>query len=403
MWPVGREDNKGSRLKLITNRRTFIAGSLGLGASTLGIPRPSGPCRFLPSLGQPCQAVRSVSIQQPAFAIIPVVYDGKWNWKNPPEGSTGYLEPRDFEVSVGMSFTGRGFGNNLRATTVTPVGFPEQEILDFQIETQGCSAKILPINAGAAQLALSAGSLAAGQTVFAIARYKLRVTKVFQGFQKEQFPTGQEQLEIFSSRYLRNSPGIKANSKLVSELVTKITSANMHPWDKAVKFQQWVWENIQGVAGRYTSVEEAIREQTGDCEERACVFIALCRAAGIPARQVWVPSHVWAEIGLHDREGRPCWIPVHTAAYNWFGWTGAHEIVLQKGDYIRIGHRKRTVRLIDDWYQLNGPKPDMYYSAQVKPVAPAGYDAGPGARSKLPDGRWELAGNHPDNKHMRDK
>lgn len=345
----------------------------------------------------------SASFAPPAFAIIPVVSDGKWNWKEPPEDSTGYLEPRDFEVSVGMSFTGRGFGRNLRATTVAPVGFPEQEILDFKIEKEGCSARILPINAGAAQLALSADSLAPGQTIFAMAHYKMRVSKVYHGFQKEQFPTQQEQRDIFSSRYLRNSPGIKVKSKLVDELARRIASPDLHPWDKAVKFQQWVWENIEGVPGSYTSVEEAIRLGKGDCEERACLFIALCRAAGIPARQVWVPSHVWAEIGLHDREGQPCWIPVHTAAYNWFGWTGAHEIVLQKGDYIRIGHRKKTVRLVDDWYQLNGPRPEMYFSARVQPIAPTGYDAGPGGRLKRPDGRWQLTGNHPDNKHMRDK
>ena len=386
----------------MNHRRNFIKASIGLSGAAAGILSSvsAADSRFLQP---PERKGLSEAFQPPAFGIIPVVSDGKWIWKTPPEGDTGYLEPRDFQVSIGMSFTGRGNGRNLRATTVAPVGHPEQEILDFHIETQGCAANILAINAGAAQLALSAGSLAAGQTIYAVAHYKLRLAKVFQNYRKEQFPKHQDQADLFSNRTLRNSPGIKVNSKVVRQLVARITTSEMHPWDKAVAFHKWVWENIQGIPGNYTSVEEAIQQQKGDCEERACTFIALCRAAGIPARQVWVPSHVWAEIGLHDRDNRPHWIPVHTAAYNWFGWTGAHEVVLQKGDNIQIGHRKRTVRLIDDWYQLNGPRPEMYFSAKVVPLAPRGLDAGPGARQKMQDGRWKLAGNHPDKKHMRDQ
>ena len=44
------------------------------------------------------------------------------------------------------------------------------------------------------------------------------------------------------------------------------------------------------------------------CEERAAVFIAFCRAVGIPARLVWVPSHNWAEFFLVDNDGKGQWI-----------------------------------------------------------------------------------------------
>ena len=99
--------------------------------------------------------------------------------------------------------------------------------------------------------------------------------------------------------------------------------------------------------------------------------------------RVWVPSHVWAEIALHDEAGKWHWIPIHTAAYSWFGFTGAHELVLQKGDRVRLPRRSRTVRLIEDWYQLKGAKPKIEFISTIKSVEP-----GPGSRKKQADGQW---------------
>ena len=82
----------------------------------------------------------------------------------------------------------------------------------------------------------------------------------------------------------------------VKEVVRTTTTDETHAWDAAKIFHEWVFDNIEGVPGKYTSVEEAIKKRSGDCEERAAVFIALCRSAGIPARLVWVPGHNWGRV-----------------------------------------------------------------------------------------------------------
>lgn len=347
----------------------------------------------------------SESFQPPTFSVVPVLFDGKYIIEDPPADIQGYFHPREFEVNVGISVTGQGNSTNLTATTAAPVSFPEQEVLDFEIRTEGCQADIITYGDSAAQLALAAGRLAAGQTVFANARYRMRIAMAYQGYEKNRFPKDQSMAEqFFAKRFFRNSAGIKVTSKAVRDAVRNLVTDQTHPWDAAKIFQSWVFENIKGVPGRYTSVEAAIKKKTGDCEERAAVFIALCRASEIPARLVWVPGHNWAEIGLVDNDGIPHWIPVHTAAYRWFGWTGVHEMVLQKGDNIHIPQRKRTLRLIDDWYRLRGPRPEVVYSASVKPLPPKNEeDSGPGQREKKPTGVWELTGNHPANKFMRSK
>ncbi len=379
------------------NRRQCVAGTVASLASA------ATALRFENAL---IDERSSLSIQHgfrpPAFSITPVVSDGEWIWGEPPN-EKGYLEPREFELSIGMKFTGTGKSSGLSATTVAPVSFPEQEITDFRLETENCRAEVVPITDGAAQLAMSADSLSTGVTASATAHYRLKIFKSYMGFEQEQFPLLQPRLEQAPKQFLKNSPGIKATATSVKEVVGQVASSEMHPWKKAFKFDEWVWENIAGVPGKYTSVEEAIRNRKGDCEERACTFIALCRAAGIPARQVWIPNHAWAEIALHDHDGIWHWIPVHTAAYSWFGWTGVHEIILQKGDRIYMPSRRRNLRLVDDWYRLQGPRPTMQFTANLKPVAEGSGDAGPGSRKKIASGKWELTGNHTANRFMRDR
>ena len=342
-----------------------------------------------------------------SFSITPVVGDGKWIWSKPPEdGSTGYLEPREFEVTTGIHFRGKGYACEIRGTTVAPLEFPEQKIVDFKIETKGCDAKLIRLNETAAQLLLYAGQIEAGQVVSAIAKYRMKLSKDYRGFSKDSFPADQtppprEQRRRneppvvdlrFSKRTLGSSPGISLRDKELKEL-SKELGTQGHPWDLAKRYYDWVWENIRGVHGDYTSVKEGIINRRGDCEERASVFIALCRVAGIPARLVWIPSHNWAEIGLYDHQGKPHWVPIHTAAYSWFGWTGVHELVLQKGDSVYIKSRRKSVRLIDDWYQLQGKRPEMSYTSTVQPLATEeGSDPGPGRREKLKSGRWKVGG-----------
>ena len=372
---------------MLISRRTFLAAS---GGCCLGM--------FSSAKSKICWPanVDSVPINSactpPAFSIIPVIGDGKWIWRDPPP-EEGYLEPREFAVTVGMQFTASGDSTELYGTTVAPSELPEQKVLDSKIETSNCEARLEQLADGATQLQLYAPALADGMQAEAWAQFRLKVFKSHFGFDKTKFPQVQKAIRGSGKIFTGNSPGIKATSSQVKRLVkslTDSTDSEVHPWDLAYQFYRWVWKHIKGRPGKYTSVEAAIKSGVGDCEERACTFIAMCRAAGIPARQVWVPSHVWAEIALHDHDGIWHWIPVHTAAYNWFGWTGAHEIVLQKGDKIRPQGRTSSIRLLDDWYRIKGPRPKTQFTCEIKPIAAEGDEPGPGARKKLPDGQWQL-------------
>jgi hypothetical protein len=343
-----------------------------------------------------------LSVPPPAFSVTPVVGDGKWIWNAPPEGQTGYLEPRPFEATIEIQIEGRGDGAQIKATTPVPVPCPEQKIEDEKVETDGCEAEIREVGPFARQLVLAAPAIAPGQTISARLRQRLTISKQYLGFERGQFPLKQTIPAEIRRDYLGNSPGIDSRAAEVRQLLAKLRSEGDHPWDLAKKFAEWIPENIKPYIGPYAGVSNALQARRGDCAEMSAVFVALCRAAEIPARLVWVPNHNWAEFCLIDKEGKEQWIPVHTACYFWFGWTGVHELVLQKGDRIHVPERQKTYRLLEDWVRWGGRKPEARYLADIRPLAmEAGADPGPGARRKDATGEWKLVGTHPLDKAMR--
>jgi hypothetical protein len=343
------------------------------------------------------------SCPTPAHSVIPVVGDGKWIWTKPPEGQTGYLEPRPYLLNVGIEIVGQGGSSQIKASTPVPIPCPEQKIEEERVESRGCQAEIREIAADARQLYLFAPEIGPGQTISAVAHYKLALSKQFHNYQRDQFPEEQKVPGDVRRNYLGDSPGISARSKEVRQLLEKLAGETSHPWDLARKFAAWIPRNIRPQIGPFTGVSAALENRRGDCAEMSAIFVALARASGIPARLVWVPDHNWSEFYLTDKQGQGHWIPVHTACYFWFGWTGAHELVLQKGDRLRLPERGgKLYRLQEDWMQWMGHRPTVRYLAELTPQpAHSGEDPGPGARKKIAGGEWKLTGTHPLDRYAR--
>jgi hypothetical protein len=298
---------------------------------------------------------------------------------------------------------GQGAAHQLAASTPVPVSHPEQTIDQVNIKADGCQAHLHAVADTAAQLRLAAPGVSRGQVVRAVATFRLTICKDYRKLSADRFPGEQTLIpRDVRNAYLADSPGIETRIRPVRIQAQQLAEQASHPWGLAQCIHRWVWENIEPRVGDYTSVAKALEKRVGDCEERAAVFIALCRANGIPARLVWVPNHNWAEFYLQDSQQKGYWIPAHTAAYPWFGWTGAHELVLQKGDRLRVPEKKRAQRLLADWFQWQGSRPRARFTATLRPLAGEGRDPGPGAREKQVDGKWKLAGKHQLNRYLRD-
>jgi hypothetical protein len=378
------------------NRRKFLGRSLLTGGAALASSRWN--------LGATSSGSwqAEANLLPPAYTVIPVVGDGKWIWNEPPTDQTGFLEPRWYSLKVGIEIESTGSTGGVMATTPVPVDCPEQKLNEEQVKTSGCEASVRQLAPYSRQLVLAADELAPGQTISATAVYNLTAYKQYQNYQRDQFPAKQKFSADVRQAYLGDSTGIQTRAPQVRALLKKLVPATMHPWDQARKFVDWVRSNIKPQMGPYTSVLTALESLHGDCEEMSAVFVALCRAANIPARIVWVPNHNWAEFYLVDEKDQGHWIPVHTACYHWFGWTGAHELVLQKGDRITAPEKPTSYRLVKDWMQWQGRKPQVRYWAELEPLPPPeGKDAGPGARRKIETGEWQLIAKHTADRYMR--
>ncbi len=309
----------------------------------------------------PTKPDRSLALNfpPPAFSVVPVVGDGHWIWNEPPADGVGYLEPRSYSLKIGIELEAIGDADSVLATTPVPVAHPEQKIEDVHVETSGCEATLRELAPGMGQLLLSAESIAQGSVASAIAHYTLTLCKQFHKYERDQFPAQQKPPADIRKAYLQDSPGIQTSTKQVRSLAAELSEGVSHPWDKARRFAEWIPKNIRPQIGSYTSVTAALERRLGDCEEMSAVFVALCRSIGIPARLVWVPNHNWSEFYLTDSDGQAHWIPAHTACYFWFGWTGAHELVIQKGDRVLCAEQHKRVRLLEDWMQWGGRKPAL--------------------------------------------
>lgn len=372
-------------------RRTFLEATALL-AGSAWLPRPAAE-----------SLLSSVRQLGPVHSIIPVVGDGVWIWNEPPEKERGYLEPREYTLDIGIELTGTGKQSEAMAATPVPLTHPEQKIEEVTIEKVGCKATIRELAPGAGQLLLHAPQILQGQTVKAIAHYKLTLHKQYHGYNVEQFPAAQKIPNDVRLGALFDSPGIQTSNAGVKKLAAEVSQGIKHPWDQAVAFAAWVRKNITPRIGPYTSVKDAVEKRVGDCEEMSATFVALCRAVNIPARLVWVPNHNWSEFFLVDHDGKGHWIPVHTACYGWFGWTGVHELVIQKGDRVKVPEQLATFRLLEDWLRSTGRHPTTNYVAELTPLPPSkGGEAGPGARKKdTKTGEWKLTGSHEFDRYAR--
>lgn len=84
---------------------------------------------------------------------------------------------------------------------------------------------------------------------------------------------------------LSPTPLMQSQDKRIQALVESVVTSQDVPATKANKLLTWVYENLEKRPTiSIPSAVEVLRRREGDCNEHAVLFVALARAAGIPAR-----------------------------------------------------------------------------------------------------------------------
>jgi len=158
--------------------------------------------------------------------------------------------------------------------------------------------------------------------------------------------------------YLGPSPKIESDNPRIKALAKELPAGKETAWEKVEAIYDWVREKVKYKDGPLKGALAALKDGTGDCEELASLFIAICRAADIPARTVWVPGHCYAEFYLVDGSGQGHWFPCQAAGTRAFGEIPEQRPILQKGDNFQPPWNKRERQRYLAEYLIGKPAPN---------------------------------------------
>ena len=150
--------------------------------------------------------------------------------------------------------------------------------------------------------------------------------------------------------YLQPSPQVESEHPEIRKAARQFAiDADKPIWPQVEAIYSWVRERV-GIKKKPFPCEVRWRRygrRKGDCQEYTSLFVAMCRANGIPARSVWVPGHAYPEFYLQDRYGNGYWFPCESLGPYSFGKLHRHEVVLQKGDIFKVSQKKQRQRYIE--------------------------------------------------------
>lgn len=138
---------------------------------------------------------------------------------------------------------------------------------------------------------------------------------VTKNFPKSEAPLSKNEMK----QYLDNSH-LGGSEKRVKEIAAEITKGKKTVFNKSRAVYDWVIDNMRrdpNVKGcGLGEIERLLTDKAGKCADIHSVYIALTRAAGVPARDVY-------GIRMHkDKEGditkfQHCWAEFYLPGYGW--------------------------------------------------------------------------------------
>lgn len=262
-----------------------------------------------------------------------------------------YIAPKPIEMLIGLRITA-GDGNMISTTaqTIFPTNWPEQTVEVVEVNVPGSmSSQFRDLPGNNKQLLFFAPVVTANSTVEATVRVRITKSHTVGPEETAQFRIAKRHPKEIK-QFLGNSPYIEADSSEIRKIVKEIDATEpLTDWKKVEALYDWVRENIVYVNGDLKTVREALRDRKGDCEEMTSTFVALCRAARIPARVVWIPNHCYPEFYLEDAEGKGHWFPCQVAGTRNFGSMPEYLPILQKGDRFKVPERQELQRYLADY------------------------------------------------------
>lgn len=237
---------------------------------------------------------------------------------------------------IGMIITATGTCRAISGNVAVPDQWPEQsvEIVDEQIPP-GVDVKYETMAGTLKQMIIKITEMEAGEQAKVLVTFAVRRSMQLPPNNPAQFVLPDARtLDRTMREYLKPSPYIESTNPKIKALARQIGADAPTAWQRVEAIYDWVRANVEYQDVPLKGALKALEDGTGDCDELSSLFIAICRAAGVPARTVRVPNHCYPEFYLVDANGGGRWFPCQAAGDRAFGGMPDPRPILQKGDNI---------------------------------------------------------------------
>jgi hypothetical protein len=270
----------------------------------------------------------------------------------------GSAQTKTIKIGVKIKAVG-GPCRGIVASVPIPTDWPEQKVKAGEEDLSPGIHHVTyrTLEGGVKQMIITIPTLAAGEEAHALVSFEVtrssldppEDTSIYKECAKEKLPK-----EVLP--FLGASPLIESTHPKITALAKEATEGKSD-WEKVEAIYDTTREKIKYQNGAIKGALKGLTDGTGDCEELTSLFIALCRASGIPARSVWVPDHCYPEFYLVDGDGKGYWFPCQAAGSRALGGIPEHRPILQKGDNFHDPDRpKEKLRYVSEHLKATAAK-----------------------------------------------
>ncbi len=226
-----------------------------------------------------------------------------------------HAKERAVEVTIDFNLTAPENANRVRLWLPYPVSDTNQEVFDVMISGNFYSTGVYREGQYGNTILYAEWK---GKEKERLLTYKFKVKRkevLTRDFPEKEIPFSRDEFSV----YLKPSKMMPLHGK-VAEYAKKITKDKKTVLDKAKAIYDWIVENMYrdpNVKGcGYGNVEKLLETMGGKCADIHSVFVALARASGIPAREVFgirIPKGKEGDM----TKAQHCWAEFYLPGYGW--------------------------------------------------------------------------------------
>jgi len=277
----------------------------------------------------------------------------------PPPEPVVYDDPQRYMVEYVVTVNNRAFDlTDLIIYQARPVEWDAQTELEIEeVSPAPTSEGVDPVYGNGMYRWQLWGEPGRGERLELVIRFSMTAYETRTYIDPEQVQPYDETDPMYEL-YTRSERFIEADDPRIVEIAQEVAAGETNPYLLARAFYDYVVDTAryrlrgEGLQG----ARELVTSGMGECGDYAALFVALCRASGIPARPI---VGYWAISGLNQTH---CWAEFYVEP---FGWIPVDPTIGQKHPGMRdyyFGNMDNQRVILNKGYNipLDPPAPDNF-------------------------------------------